>query len=195
MPIRQETISLLKKREPHRFGHAGRKELTMRKQCCLSAALLVLLAAGCKQPSWEQFTNQEGKFTVLMPGKPKYETRDKDQLKVHNFVVEGRDYAYLVSYTDLPRGGVDNLEAVYAEGVKGVAATQGGKILSQSDFTIDGHTGKSYEIEVTKPKAGFAAGRMVVIDGRLYQLLVMGSKIRATDADVNKFFDSFKVNK
>jgi hypothetical protein len=128
--------------------------------------------------------------SLLMPGKPKSETRDQKGLTLHNFVVEGRDTAYLASYAELPPGGFD-----YAKGVQGVADAQGGKILTQSDFTVDGNTGKSYEIEISKPKAGFAAGRMVVIDGRLYQLLVVGSKIRATDPDVNKFFESFKLIK
>jgi hypothetical protein len=59
---------------------------------------------------------------------------------------------------------------------------------------VDGHPAKAFEFEMGNPK-GFAVGRVLVANNRLYQLIVMGSKISSSDADVKKFLDSFKLTK
>jgi hypothetical protein len=67
-------------------------------------------------------------------------------------------------------------------------------VTSLKDFTLDGVTGKEFEAEITKPK-GYIAGRVIVVNNRLYQVFAIGTNARLTDGDARKFLDSFKFTK
>jgi hypothetical protein len=149
-----------------------------------------MASIGCgAKPQWQEVSSDEGGFTVQMPGTPRAETRTQGALTINGLGVKVKDSVYRASYANLPPGsGFD-----YSAGIKAIAANYEGAVTSESDFTIEGCTGKSYEIEITKPMKGFASGRMVVVKDRLYQLLVMGSTIRAADPDVQTFFNSLTL--
>jgi hypothetical protein len=155
-------------------------------------AFLIALAVGCghKGQEWKEVSSPDGGYRALMPGTPKDESRTQGALTIKAQTVEVKDGAFLASYTDLPRGTPFNYDA----GIQGMATKHQGRVLSTTDVSVGGKPGKAFELEITQPK-GFAAGRMAVVDGRLYQLLVIGANRRATDPDVQKFFDSFELTR
>jgi hypothetical protein len=161
----------------------------MKQMCWLPTAAGLLLAVGCGS-SWKEFSSPEGKFTVSMPGTPKKQTQNQGGLTTNAFAVEVKNGAYLVSYSDLPPGTPFD----YSAGIRAMATKYQGKVLSETDFTLDGNKGKAYEMEINQPK-GFATGRIVVVNNRLYQTLAIGTNARASDPDVKKFLDSFKLTK
>jgi hypothetical protein len=166
----------------------------MRRYLCVVAAAIVL-SAGCSKLfkgsfNWQTFTAPDGSFTVELPGKMKQETRQQGGLTITMYGAEVRNGMFGVAITDLPPGAPFDYDA----GVQGVANSHAGKILRKGSWSINGHEGRSYEIEITNPK-GFGTGRMVVINNRLYQLLIMGSNYRESDAEVQRFINSFKVNR
>jgi len=156
------------------------------------AVFLAVLGAGCgnRGLEWKEFSSPDGGYRLLMPGTPKGETRAQGGVTVNAQTVELKDGAFLVSYTDLPAGTPFNSDAA----IQGMATTYQGKVLSQADYAIGGKPGKGFELEINQPK-GFAVGRMAVVDNRLYQLLVIGANRRATDSEVQKFFDSFELTR
>jgi hypothetical protein len=162
----------------------------MRYLLRLAAVVVLLVPLGCGQLNWQEFSSPEGQFSVLMPGTPKAESRQQGPLTVKAWGVEVRNAAYMASTTDLPPGGLFD----YAGGIQAMATTHQGKVLSQTDWALDGSKGKGFEMEINQPK-GYAVGRMAVVNNRLYQLLVMGSSVRESDANVQKFFNSFKLIK
>lgn len=165
----------------------------MRKSLRVAVAALVLLT-GCSRLfkasfNWRTFNAPDGSFSVELPGALKQETRQQGPLTITLYGAEVRNGFFGAAVCDLPPGAPFD----YDGGVRGVAASHGGKVLTQSPWNINGHVGRAFEIELTQPK-GYASGRMVVANGRLYQLLVMGANYRESDAEVQKFFGSFRLN-
>src|SRR5262249_49389347 len=101
-----------------------------------------------------------------------------------------------------------------------MAGRVGGTMTKQRDWTIDDNNGKEFEMKITstpffpegwvasagnegkpvelplnKSKVGFVSSRMVVVNNRLYQIVVIGEEATNDNADVKKFFESFKVTK
>jgi hypothetical protein len=162
----------------------------MKSLCAVSLAI-TFVAGGPAQPEWKEFSSKEGKFKALFPGAAKSETRDAGPLRLHAHGVEVRDGVCMVSYADLPAG----TDFDYAASIRGMAQPWGGKIISEKDIDIEGTRGRAFEMEVTKPKQGYATGRIVVINGRLYQIFALGANMRAKEPDVQKFLSSFKLTK
>ena len=153
--------------------------------------MIALLAGGCGKPEWKEFSSAEGKFKVLFPGTPKSEKRAAGPMTLTAHGAEVRNGVYMVSYGDLPAGSPFD----YSKSIQGMAGPWGGNVLSETDVTVEGAKGKGFEMEVTSPRKGYATGRIVVINGRLYQIFALGSDMRASNADVQKFLDSFKLIK
>jgi hypothetical protein len=66
--------------------------------------------------------------------------------------------------------------------------------LSEKEYTFEGSTGREFEIETGKPK-GYVSGRVIVLNGRFYEMFAMGTNARLSNSDVRKFLDSFKLKK
>ena len=176
-----------------------------------------LATAGCGQSGWRDFNSAEGKYSVQFPGKPEDRSATyKGGLQAHHHMVELDKATFLVSFIDLPPGQPFD----YARTIQGMAGRVGGTVTKQSDWTIDGNNGKEFEMKITstpyfpdgwvasagnegkpvelqltKPKVGFVSSRMVVINNRLYQIVVIGEEATNDNADVKKFFESFQVTK
>jgi hypothetical protein len=175
-----------------------------------------LTTAGCGKSDWRDFNLAEGNYSVQFPGKPE----DKSVTyhpgpQVHAHMVQLPKATFLVSFIDLPPG----IQLDYKAAIQGLTSLVGGTVTKERDWTIDGNKGREIEMSITgtpffpvgwvasagnngkrvelpvnKAKAGFASSRMVVINNRLYQIVVIGEEATFEDADVKKFFDSFKLN-
>jgi hypothetical protein len=158
----------------------------------LPVVCVSLLACGCSggKKDWQPFSDARGEFSIEMPGKPKTQQSPVGQQTGTSFGVEFPNSAYLVSYVDLPAGtGYD-----YDNGVKGIADKLSGTVSVSKAVTLDGLTGQEYEMTIKKP-SGSAVGRLFHVGNRLYVVQVLGSSIRLSDADVQRFLNSFKLTK
>jgi len=186
------------------------------KPALLVITLLLGATAGCGKSDWQDFKSAEGNYSVqLPPGKSEDKTQSYQQgLKVHAQVVVLDKATFLVSFIDLP----PEIPLDYAAILEGMTGQVGGKVIKLRDWTIDGHKGKEVEMSITstpfypvgwvasaankgkrlewwfnRNRAGFASMRMVVINNRLYQIVAIGEETDFENADVKKFFDSFKL--
>src|SRR5438105_4516188 len=162
----------------------------MNRLTTLPVVVLLLLAAGCSgKMDWQPFSDAKGKFSIELPGKPKTETRSVAGQTMTALVVEIRNGAYMASYVDLPPGTTFD----YDKSIQEISTQKSGTVTTKKDFTLDGVTGKEYEMSITKPVSGHAMGRILYVKNRLNQLLVVGSSARLAAADVQRFFNSFNL--
>jgi hypothetical protein len=148
------------------------------------------------------FKSKEGKFSVALPGKPAEQTTkvpsDLGQLEVHLFVVDLKDKAYLVSYSDYPKGSVgdksEKIEKVLDGVVNGNAKGVKGKLLSQEKITIGKKKYAGREVQIEMPdKKGLYRARVFLVGDRLYQAIALGPTEFAKGKDVDAFLDSLVI--
>src|SRR5262245_46720368 len=162
----------------------------MRRLILGALGLAVLTLASCNKLNFKEFTSQEGKFSILMPGEPERKSQRILNIELVMYGLDVRNGAYAAGYADLPRGQSFSLDGA----IQGVAGTHDGKILSTKDFTLEGSTGKEFEVESSKPK-GYISGRVIVINHRFYQFFAAGNNARLSNSDVRNFLDSFRIIK
>jgi hypothetical protein len=172
------------------------------------AALLVALLASNSlaqedSPALKRYKTDEGNFSIMLPGAPKAQRvpiadpNDKDAKQVQ-YVYGGDDGAYLVSYQDNPKL-VEADEGSAEEALKsaqdGLAKTFG-KLLSEKAIKLaDRYPGREIEFEVKGEKGGIYRARLYLVDGRLYQVVVVGTKEFATSKSAAAMLDSFTLLK
>ncbi len=129
---------------------------------------------------WQQFTSPQGKFAVLMPGKPK-QVKQTNQtplgvIKTQGFFVEkyGNKVAYLVAYSDFPVNlSPNNYNQILDWAGKGILGVVQGKLISQRSLKLQGFPGKELTYLATN---GIFQHRMYLVNRRLYQVVVATSK-------------------
>ena len=84
------------------------------------------------------------------------------------------------------------LRKVFDSSRDGAVANLEGKLVSESDIKLGDYPGREIRIGVEDGKQVFRA-RVYLVDRRLYQVVVFGSKEAATSKQADKFFDSFKL--
>ena len=126
--------------------------------------------------AWQEFTSAEGRFAVLLPGRPTEAVRSADspigKLDIHMCTL--RTFAqYGVTYIEYPKsvedgGRVDDfLAGVRDGGVKGVNGT----LAEEKEVSLDGHPGRCLEGSQCQPIKGLTVdGRettATVVEGRV----------------------------
>lgn len=168
--------------------------LFMKLKVLLPSVLTTMLLSGyplveavyAQQPAngsksvWQQFTSPQGKFMVLMPGKPKpvkqsYPT-PLGVINSQGFLVEnyGKKVAYLVAYSDFPINlKSNNSNQILDWAGKGILGGVNGKLVSQRSFKLQGFPGRELTYLAT---GGIFKHRMYLVNRRLYQVVVATSK-------------------
>lgn len=165
----------------------------------LSALLFPLaLCAEDKKPT--PFASKEGKFTVAMPAKPSEKTSkiptDAGQLELHIFVLDQKDRAYLVTYSDYPAGTVaGNADKILAGVIEGNAKSLKSKVASEEKITLGKKKHPGREIKIEMPdKKGLYRARIYLVGDRLYQVVALGPDEFAKGKAVDDYLKSFTVD-
>ena len=163
----------------------------------LIVAMRAISGVADEPTEWKEFASKDGRFTVLMVGTPKQYKLDtesdfgKGVLNMNSIQLGKTMYA--ANYCDFPaeikKAG---LKQVYDSSRDGAAANLEGKLASEKDLKLGEHPGREIQIAVQGGKRLFRA-RVYLIDQRLYQVVVFGTKEAATSKDADKFLDSFKL--
>jgi hypothetical protein len=152
---------------------------------------------------WQDYSSSAGKFSVQVPSKPQEVSQEKKTdvgtIKINMAVSELNSSAYMASYNDYPEKFPEaEIQTRLTEGVKGfVTGSIKGEIKSSKssklgeipcqDFEA---TGKIQSINAS------AKGRICIANNiRLYQVVSVGPSDKLSNADVDRFIDSFKINK
>ncbi len=160
------------------------------------AGIVLLLAAGCGTP-WEEYSSADGRFKVVMPGVPKESSFNQDTPQgviTFNAAVVDRPHAsFLVAWADVPPKlpfdldkALDTLRAHYSLSDKEKAV-----VKEKHPVEKAGQPGLAFVMDTRKP-AGQAVGRLYQVQNRLYQLLVLGSKVEGS-SEAERFFETFRL--
>ena len=161
------------------------------------AALAVLCLAACSaELDWREFTSPEGRFAVMLPGRPARDSREVTlagaKAPMHMTSVQVSGMAFGVGYADLPPG-VD-AERVIAEGRDALVRNIGGRVTAERPVAPDGARGIEFHAEGSAQGAAMRiAARMVVGGDRFYQVVFVGRAERAGEVDPTPFPGSFRV--
>jgi hypothetical protein len=149
-------------------------------------------------PAWKEFVSKEGNFKILMPGTPKQEKIEtesdfgKGVLYMNSLAAAGTMYA--ANYCDFPADVKKvPLKQVLDSSRDGAIANMEGKLAKEKDIKLGDHPGREVLIDVSGSKRLFRA-RVYLVDQRLYQVVVFGTKEAAMSREADKYLDSFKLD-
>jgi hypothetical protein len=143
---------------------------------------------------WVHFNSEEGRFSVLMPQTPtdKTETEQSQHgpYTTHLFIVRDTTSVYLIGWVDYDPSFNFNrqaeLEANRDNFVKGINA----KLMTTRPTIIDGYSALEFTAETADR---VFKSRVYMVGRRPYQIVIGSPKGMDDSANVNRFFNSFKV--
>jgi hypothetical protein len=162
--------------------------------------VIVLAVAPAAAQRGEKYAPPGGRFSVRFPGLPKEGSQTAKsaigELKVVTATYATSDgNAYMVSHTDFPEGAAKpDAASKLFDGVRDGLKAKDGKLIEESEIPIgsDKYPGREIEVEKDKKRMKF---RVVLRDGRLYQVAVIGTASFVRGKDARAFLDSFELTK
>jgi hypothetical protein len=162
----------------------------------LGLALVLAGAVNGCGGNWKEFSSAEGKYKVMMPGTPKETTQASPAGPIKFHTVEEKNGAYVVNFTDITGTASEPPEKIdqRLDGARqGAAGNVQGKVVKEDKITLEGkYPGRDIQIELPNDK-GLIRVRMYFVNGRLYQVMAVGTKSWTGSGDVQKFLDSFAL--
>jgi hypothetical protein len=154
----------------------------------------LLLMTGCGADLKE--FSPDGKFTVLMAGTPKEETRTVSGVTTRTYTIEERNGVYGVSVSDYP-GNLpwipEEIETRLKLNCKTLVEQYGARQTGEQDVKLaEKYPGRQVEADLTD-RDGVLRARFYVVNGRLYQLTALGTRKWANSAEASRFLGSLTV--
>jgi hypothetical protein len=142
---------------------------------------------------WGEFKPKGGAFVVEFPGTPKEQTqkRPREETTLWTVEADGGSLAYVVSITSFAGADPNTINAKAV--LDAVVQSQKG-VTDEKEIKQDGHPGVEFRrADKLVGKDTEFRQRVVMVNGRMIQQLVVAEKgkIKADDAD--KFFKSLKI--
>ena len=164
--------------------------------------LVLLVAAGCGDPSMREVASPDGGFRIRMSGDPRVEQRNVDTpagtITGYWYSLEGKDSVFGVGFADYPR---QILQRSPPQGMfsgirdSWVRRIEGKLDGNATDIQLDGKwVGMEFNARgKLDGRDAWMRGRLYLVDNRLYQLIVFGNKATIPASEINQFMSSFKV--
>jgi hypothetical protein len=164
------------------------------------AALLLGAVAGCGMPPLQKFSTAEGRFEVQMPGTPQEKTETIPTGKLHCFTCDFPSGAYAAQWIDLPqtKGETEaQLRTRLEKARDNAIANLKGKLLTEKDKDgslklAEKYPGLEFSTEIPSQN-GMIHARLYLVEGRLYQLMVLGRKSFVESKEADTFLQSFAL--
>ncbi len=169
----------------------------MRYPCKIMFLLFgAMFVTGCGQAEFKEFTSQEGKFKVQMPGTPKKQEQETFGAKLVTYSVEQRNGAYAANFADMPIPAgesaeklEDRLDGAQAGALGNIKA----KLIDSKKVTLENkYPGREFNGELPDNK-GMIRARVFLVNTRMYQIIVIGTKSFVNSADASKFLNSLTL--
>jgi hypothetical protein len=165
-------------------------------RAALLVAAVLCLAACSAEFDWREFTSPEGRFTVMLPGRPARESREVvlagTKASLQMVSAQARGMAFGVGYADLAPG-TDPARAI-AEGREALLRNINGRVIGERPIEADGTRGVEFQAEgVAQGNPMRLAARLVVAGDRFYQVALVARAERASEVDPTLFPGSFRV--
>jgi hypothetical protein len=169
----------------------------------LVTALTVLAPTAVRADDWTTFKAPGNEFQVKLPGEPAVQKQEvatpAGKMKMVTYVANATDTntilgvvscalppALAQQFKDNPELGLDGL-------IEGMIMGVNGKKTSSREVKMGSNVGREFQASIYGGE-GTLVGRVFVIDGTAYMLMVMTPKDQNSKEDATKFFGSFQVN-
>ncbi len=154
---------------------------------------------------WKRFTSDEGRFSIRFPGRPEMTnvvinvSTNYSITQPCFFVWADRQTEYAVNYADYPKALQINIERLGPQKQfdlsQAAVAAAYGKIVSQRDIKFGDFPGREFEF-VAGGKANFSGKvRLILVNHRLYQIIIIFLTRNPHPDDFKVFFSSFSIPK
>jgi hypothetical protein len=152
------------------------------------------------ETEWTKFTSPAGRFSVLLPHEPKFETvaaSDTSGITNYRYSDLERGYGFICEYFDVDSTGAD-LQSFLDLTRDGVIRGAGATKIGEEKISLNSYPGRELQMAFTVNEGTeiTARTRIYVVDKRLYSLsfLYVKSMDAALVADIGKrFFSSFEL--
>jgi hypothetical protein len=173
------------------------KKLTVK---LLVLFVVIAVISGCDILGWQKYASIEGGFSVYMPAKPTGHKIILDTAYGQNylnlFVVNRKDddLVYSVSFINCPDALLQakTADKILDDARDGAVKNIQGNLLKETKVSIDNYPGRDLTIESTVGDAVVRA-RIYLSKQRLYQIMVTTSEKMSKSYNIDKFFNSFKL--
>jgi hypothetical protein len=159
-----------------------------------------MLAACTPELDWREVSVAEGRFAVLLPGKPRRESR---ALNTAAGVLTMTMYSYSlergtmgVAYTDYPAAALaaGRMREHLDTARDALLRNMPGGARSEEDTSIGGFPARQLHAESRAGGEGaLLKARFVAVGSRLYQIAYVGTRDGVAMADVDMFLASFRL--
>jgi hypothetical protein len=167
----------------------------MNKRIVFVLLLALVLLGGCGgTKGWATFESEDGRFSILFPGKPEEQTESVSTvigtIETEFFMVEQRDMAYSLNYADYPAEVVTASDVgMMLDGARmGAVANVNGELLDEKEITLDGYPGREIKVEVEEDDI-IVRACFYLAENRLYAIQAISKKSKASSEDIDKFLD------
>lgn len=164
-------------------------------------AVLTLLATTAPASAWVSFQSEAGGFQISFPEQPVESTSedvdaDGKALNQTRFQVQFDDGVMFVSIQDnleLADAQGPELDQALQRGVEALKRVTGGEVRVNEKLTLhEQFPGWAFAADI-RGLDGHLRSRMYLVNGRLYQVMVVGTPTFANSQDANRFLDSFAL--
>lgn len=149
--------------------------------------------------TWATYSAPESNFSAQFPSKPVHTTQNLKNLKGITRVdtYKQADHTASVLYViNVSRFSPNTNLSDYSIFLKNTVtiSAKNGTVLSSDRTTVNGYPAISYSIEFNNSnKPSIIKGLNILVGHRLYQLLTVYDKSKASLLEYNKFVDSFRI--
>ncbi len=162
--------------------------------------LLFAITALCQTtdaPAWSKYSNDAGKFSVMLPGQPEEKSSTENGVVLNTFKVLQRPRLYMVIYSDYPDADLklETRERLNAERDGFLKNITDGKLISEREFKFKRGSTDLPALEFTAETPNINYKGLIVLDGRRVYFVCAGA-IKGNDSTTQfeKFLGSFTLN-
>ncbi len=167
--------------------------------------LLVASSLAFQNP-WQEFTDYEGRFRVLIPQAMEKQENPIETavgtLTYHTFYYQPTEkdpdnILYMLSYCDYPEGAMHSdstelLQEFFKTTVQSSVNSVKGELLYSDDMVIQGFPGKLWRLIYQEGEASIKT-KAVMVGRRFYLVQAIGLRDKGLNPSVDRYLDSFRL--
>ncbi|HWG49896.1 MAG TPA: hypothetical protein VN669_09405 [Candidatus Acidoferrales bacterium] len=159
---------------------------------CMAHAANAQTANGQSQNSrnWKHYRYDADGFTAEFPTEPQAKENDSKTGTRYFSQLENGNLAYFVEVALLPANLNKTSQQIFDDYRQGSAKAVKGQVKAVNDVSLAGNPGREFTIE---NDTMVLRVRLYVVQRRLYQILVVGTKDLINSAETERFQSSFQL--
>lgn len=166
--------------------------------------LFLLTFTFCSKKDQNQFTSEDGKFSILIP--PEFETPKKEttfiptefgKVDITSYLTQNANGSLMIMYNDFPESIFNERDTkrMFDESRDNALKTVNATLEKEEESTFQGYPKRTIYLSTSvENQKLYSRFDFIIIKPRLYQIAFVGYKKTDLEQEsVKKFFNSFKI--